>query len=227
MKEAVNLSREEIDKRLAEILEEHKKRRKADILFCLDCTGSMKGEMEAVKDTVAELSETMGKDGMHVRLGLIEFRDRLFGEEHKVHNFGGQVFTNDPAAFRCKVSGLKAGGGHDEPESSLDAIMLACSQPFDTGSTKVIVLITDAPPHIPDKEAKSIEEVIERIKETGIDHFYCAIRAEDPQSNIYRECIVKYGMVFNLGRGDDFKARRESFKRILKSLGMTITRGSY
>jgi len=227
MKEYLNLSSEEMDKRLAEILEEHKTRRKADIIFCLDCTGSMSGEIEAVKDTIAEFSEMIEKDGMYARFGLIEFRDRLFGEEHKVHNFGGQVFTRDPVAFKSKVSRLKAGGGHDEPESSLDAVMLACSQPFENDSTKVIVLITDAPPHLPDKETKSIEEVVGRIKETCIDHFYCAIRTEDPRNDIYRKCIVKNGMVFNLDRGDNFKIRSDNFKRILKALGKTITKGSY
>lgn len=45
------LSQEEIEKRLAGV-QEAKKKRKADIMFCLDCTGSMGGEIEAIKDTI-------------------------------------------------------------------------------------------------------------------------------------------------------------------------------
>ncbi len=220
-----SLSQDDIEQKLKGVLEE-KTGRKADIMFCLDCTGSMGGEIEAIKDTIIEFSDMIEKDGIRSRIGLIEFRDRLYEEEHKVHNFGGQVFTKDPTAFRNEVSGLKAEGGHDEPESSLDAIMLACRQPFDEKGSKVIVLVTDAPPHIPDKETDSIDEVIEKLKETGIEQFYCVIRTSDIRNDVYLKLIVRKGMAFDLGVGDDFRSRADNFKRTLKSLGKTISTGT-
>ena len=66
---------------------------------------------------------------------------------------------------------MKAYGGGDAPESSLDSVMLALAQPFDLESNKAIVLVADAPPHIPDKETQNIQEVVTAIQNRGIEQF--------------------------------------------------------
>ena len=199
-------------------------KRKADIMFVLDCTGSMQGEIDGIKETIMEFADTIEKNGVRVRVGLIEFRDRLIKEEHQVLKFNGEVFTNNPIFFRQEVAKLKAYGGGDAPESSLDAVMLALGQPFDLESNKAIVLVTDAPPHIPDKETKNIEEVVRTIQTVGVEQFYLVIATQDAESQIYLKLLsgVK-GMAFDLGKGDDFRSRAENFKRTLMSLGKTIS----
>ena len=116
----------------------------------------MQGEIDGIKETIMEFADTIEKDGVRARVGLIEFRDRLINEEHRVLKFNGEVFTNNPNLFRQEVAKLRAYGGGDAPESSLDAVMLGLRQPFDSESNKVIVLVTDAPPHIPDQETQNI-----------------------------------------------------------------------
>lgn len=199
-------------------------KRKADIMFVLDCTGSMQGEIDGIKETIMEFADTIEKDGVRVRVGLIEFRDRLINEEHKVLKFNGKVFTNNPSLFRQEVAKLRANGGGDAPESSLDAVILALRQPFDLESNKAIVLVTDAPPHIPDQETKNIEEVVTAIQTVGIQQFYLVIATQDAESQVYLKLLsgVK-GMAFDLGKGDDFRSRAENFKRTLMSLGKTIS----
>ncbi|MCL2927874.1 MAG: VWA domain-containing protein [Trichodesmium sp. MAG_R01] len=171
-----------------------------------------------------EFADTIEKDGVRVRVGLIEFRDRLINEEHQLLKFDRKVFTNNPILFRQKVAKIKAYGGGDAPESSLDAVMLALAQPFDLESNKAIVLVTDAPPHIPDKKTKNIEEVVTAIQTTGIEQFYLVIATQDAESQVYLKLLsgVK-GMAFDLGKGDDFCSRAENFKRTLMSLGKTIS----
>lgn len=199
-------------------------KRKADVMFVLDCTGSMQGEIDAVRDAIAGFADSITSDGVRVRVGLIEFRDRLIGEEHRALKFDGQPFTRDPAAFRREVSALRATGGGDEPESSLDAVMLALRQPFAPDGNKVIVLVTDAPPHVPDKETKSIEEVTAAIKSAGVQQFYLVIRAKESSSQVYLKLLEgTRGMAFDLGIGDDFRRRAEDFKRTLMALGKTIS----
>ncbi|HEY3993855.1 MAG TPA: VWA domain-containing protein [Ktedonobacteraceae bacterium] len=201
----------------------HKKRR-ADILFVLDCTGSMEGEIQAIKDSVTDFADTIASQGVRVRVGLIEFRDRLVHEEHRVLLFKGQVFTDDPAAFRSEVAVLQASGGGDAPESSLDALMLALRQPFAVDADKVIVLITDAPPHLPDAETKDIEEVLRTIRAQKLGQLYIVMRTQDKESLIYLRLLeAARGVVFELGTGDDFRTRAEHFKRTLMSLGKTIS----
>lgn len=199
-------------------------KRKADIMFVLDCTGSMQGEIDAIRDAIMAFADTIQSDGVRARVGLIEFRDRLIGEEARVLTFDGQPFTSDPAAFRKEVSVLRATGGGDEPESSLDAVMLALRQPFAADASKVIVLVTDASPHIPDKETKSVEDVSQTIRGAGIQQFYLVARVQDPKSQVYLKLIEgTSGLAFELGKGDDFRRRAEDFKRTLMALGKTIS----
>ena len=93
-------------------------KRNADIMFVLDCTGSMQGEINAIKETIMDFADTIESEGVRVRVGLVEFRDRLIDQEHRVLVFEGQPFTNNPTIFRHEVAKLRAGGGGDEPESS-------------------------------------------------------------------------------------------------------------
>jgi hypothetical protein len=199
-------------------------KRKADIIFVLDCTGSMQGEIDAIKDAITSFADTIEAEGVRARVGLVAFRDRLHGEEAQVLTFQGQPFTADATAFRREVSQLKAGGGGDLPESSLDGVMLALRQPFNAEGTKVVVLVTDAPPHIPDKETKTIQEVVKAIRSVGIQQFYLVIRTQDPNSQVYLRLLEgTRGLAFELGQGDDFRSRAEDFKRTLMSLGKTIS----
>jgi Mg-chelatase subunit ChlD len=209
---------------IATVVQELQAKRKADVMFVLDCTGSMQGEIDAIKDAITSFADTIESDGVRVRVGLIEFRDRLIGEEHRVLIFNGEPFTSDPVVFRHEVSLLQASGGGDDPESSLDAVMLALHQPFAPDSNKVIVLVTDAPPHIPDRDTQSIEEVMQKIRSVEVQQFYLVMRTQDPQSHIYLKLLEgTRGLAFDLGKGDDFRSRAENFKRTLMSLGKTIS----
>jgi hypothetical protein len=85
---------------IASRVEALQRKRSADVLFVLDCTGSMQGEIDAIKDAITSFADTIEKDGVRVRVGLVEFRDRLINEEHRALAFEGSTFTKDPAAFR-------------------------------------------------------------------------------------------------------------------------------
>jgi Mg-chelatase subunit ChlD len=211
-------------KSMASKISEIDSKRKADIMFVLDCTGSMQGEIDGIKEAITSFADAIESDGVRARVGLVEFRDRLIGEEHRVLKFDGQVFTNNPSSFRKEVSPLKASGGGDEPESSLDALMLALRQPFNAEGNKVIVLITDASPHIPDQETSSIETVTNEIKRVGINQMYLVIRTMQSNCQVYLKLLEGVrGQAFEIGKGDDFRSRTEDFKRTLMALGKTIS----
>jgi Mg-chelatase subunit ChlD len=200
------------------------KKQRADIMFILDCTQSMAGELQAIKDAIFSFVGTIQSDGVRVRIGLIEFRDRLINEEHRVLSFNGAPFTNDPDVFKREAKHLYAIGGGDEPESSLDAVLLAVRQPFEADSQKVLVLVTDAPPHIPDREARGVEEVAQAIRAAGISQFYLVIPVQEVKNQVYLKlCEGTRSMAFDLGKGDDFNRRAEDFNRTLMSLGKTIS----
>ncbi|BAU13202.1 hypothetical protein LEP3755_37410 [Leptolyngbya sp. NIES-3755] len=198
--------------------------RKADILFVLDCTGSMQGEIDAVRDAITSFADTIQSQSVRARVGLIEFRDRLIGEEQRVLLFEGEPFTSNPTLFREQVGKLRASGGGDEPESSLDAVLLALDQPFDPTANKVIVLVTDAPPHLPDVTVQSIDQVVQKMREITVDQFYVVMKTSDQRSQVYLRLLEgRRGLAFEIGSGDDFRTRAEDFKRTLMALGKTIS----
>ncbi|MDX1935054.1 MAG: VWA domain-containing protein [Capsulimonadales bacterium] len=201
--------------------------RKADILFVVDCTGSMQGEIDAIRDTILDFVAEIERDGIRVRVGLLAFGDRFNGEESFVFRFDGEAFTKDASVFRREVSRLRAGGGGDIPESSLDALLLAVRQPFAEDASRVIVLVTDAPPHIPDVEAQNIDQVIQAVRSGGIKQLYLVIRTQDPTSGVYLSLLEgTQGLAFELGSGNDFRTRAENFKKTLRALGRTISTGT-
>jgi len=44
----------------------------------------MQGKIDRIKETIMEFADTIEKQRVRVRVGLIEFRDRLINEEHQV-----------------------------------------------------------------------------------------------------------------------------------------------
>lgn len=201
--------------------------RKADVMFVLDCTSSMKLEIEGIKEVIIDFVDAVERENVRIRVGLVAFRDVCTSvppEEPKVLSFAGSPFTSDAALFAREVGQLKAKGGGDLPESSLDALLLAVRQEFDPEAEKVLVLITDAPPHVPDREARSIEHVAEAIQAVGVRQLYLVIRVQDPASQVFLPLMNKtQGLAFDLGHGDDFVKRKAAFSKTLMSLGRTIS----
>jgi len=127
---------------------ETKKETKAAVTWVIDVTGSMSSEIEAVRDTLLEFADIFETRGVRLDLGLVSFRDLTIGETITTHSFSGSPFTRDAGEFRNEIkSALVADGGGPTPESSYDAVVQACQMEWPQGSDRVIVLITDAPPH--------------------------------------------------------------------------------
>lgn len=209
------------------VLDEFRNIRKADIMFVFDCTSSMTNEIRAMQDAIIEFAQAVKAEGLDIRLGLIEFRDRLYGEEHILHNFSGEVFTTDMNAFKIVVDKLQAIGGGPPPESSPDALMLALKQKFRKIPNKTIVLITDAPPNLPDKSTRSYDDVIAQMEKKDINQFYLVTMLK------YKKCLVHLqvlegvcgyggdGLAFELSKKDD--QRKNHFKQILMGLAKSIS----
>jgi hypothetical protein len=128
-----------------------------DIVFCIDCTGSMQPYLESVKRSATEfhrlLEEKMAvknKGIRQLRVRIIAFRD--IGEEADESIVATNFFSlpDEVASFNTFVSKLSAGGGGDEPESALEALALAIQSPWERTMDKrrhIVVVCTDASAH--------------------------------------------------------------------------------
>jgi hypothetical protein len=129
-----------------------------DIVFCIDCTGSMGPYLDSVKRTARQFEGLLrakmaekDKGIRQLRVRIIEYRD--LGEEGPDRAIVTHPFFKLPeqaTEFDQLVASLVACGGGDEPESALEAIAVAIRSPWERGLDKrrhILVVCTDASAH--------------------------------------------------------------------------------
>jgi Ca-activated chloride channel homolog len=189
-----------------------------DIVFVLDVTSSMNSEIKGVQQGIQDFVKELEKQKLNSRVGLIAFRDRWEKEKPEVLIFDNSPFTTNNRLFSEQVGNLRAEGGGDPAESSLDALTLAARQSFRPDATKVILLITDAPPKLPDVENVSVAAAAQALESRSIDQLHLVINARDQGIYTLLQSAVP-GEVFLL---NDAATGRSGFDRILPKIGGKI-----
>ncbi|HVV99313.1 MAG TPA: vWA domain-containing protein [Planctomycetaceae bacterium] len=189
-----------------------------DVCFLLDVTASMQPQIDGVRRGITSFADELSKRKLDSRFGVVAFRDRFRGEEPEILSFRDGAFTADTAEFRQQVERLRAQGGGDAPESSLDAVVTGTEQPFRKDATRVLVLITDAPPKVPDKSTPSVSAAEEALRKGGINQLHLVIDRVD--ENIYaRLQEAAPGEIFPL---DSISGGIGNFDRLLPIVGAKI-----
>lgn len=129
-----------------------------DMVFCIDCTGSMGNVIEMVKknalnfyNDVTAVMEKKHKTISQLRVRVIAFRDYNADKDRamKVTNFF--KLPEEATEFEKCVNSLYADGGGDDPEDGLEALAYAIKSDWTKEGTKkrqVIVVWTDAGTHL-------------------------------------------------------------------------------
>ena len=191
---------------------------KVDVLFVLDATSSMQMQIDGVQRGIVDFAHQLSEHGLDERVGIVTFRDELLGQPAQVLMFGSDPLTADYADFSRQVTAIRAGGGGDLPESSYDALRLAAAQPFREAATRVLLLITDAPPLLPDKRTQRMSEVLDELQQWHISQLHLVVNARDQNSYVplQERCP---GEVFDLA---SVAGGSEGFGRLLPVLGAKI-----
>ncbi len=114
-----------------------------DIVLTFDSTGSMQGEIDQVKGQIKRIGSTLLTLVPKARISICTYRDQ--GDEYIVR---GLPLTNDLQQIEYFLSGIRADGGGDEPESVHEGLRWSIEQnTFQPRARKVILLFGDAPPH--------------------------------------------------------------------------------
>lgn len=132
-----------------------------DFVFILDKTGTMQKNMDAVQENIQKFASSLLSRGIDFKLGLVLYSDIV-----------EKVFqpTDNVNAFINWINTVKAVGGNDEKENTLEALKFASKINFRKAANKVFVLITDAPFHqkgeqgdgVTDQTTKSIVSMLEK-----------------------------------------------------------------
>jgi len=145
-----------------------------DLCFILDVTGSMGGAIANVRDEIATLVSDLLAEfpDMDLHMAVSAYRD---GDRTTYPTIDFSPNLSDVQAF---INGLSASGGGDDPEDVKGGLQNAAEFSWRTKSTKVCVLILDAPgrgeiwnpgnPHIP-----AITDALFDLKcNVGVDAFH-------------------------------------------------------
>ncbi len=128
-----------------------------DMVFCIDCTGSMDNIIEIVKNNALnfyqDVTSVMEKKHKHIsqlRVRVVAFRDYLADGKDAMLVTNFFKLPEEAVDFEKCVRSLEADGGGDDPEDGLEALAYAIKSKWDTEGMKkrqVIVVWTDAATH--------------------------------------------------------------------------------
>lgn len=129
----------------------------------LDTTGSMGPAIEWMKGDVARLMRALRIIAREPTMGVTLYRDR--GDAYLVHAL---PMTGDIVALSKALKGAQARGGGDYPEALYDALheaILKQNWPRSPNAHKVIVVVSDAPPHR--RDMPNIRVLVKAAAEQG------------------------------------------------------------
>jgi hypothetical protein len=120
-----------------------------DLMLVIDTTGSMGDELEYLKVELEAILDTISDDNtqLDIQVGLVVYRD--YGDAYLVRDF---EFT-DKDSLQDTLSEQEHSGGGDFPEAMDVALETALAHEWRENSTKIMLLVADAPPHQEDISA--------------------------------------------------------------------------
>ncbi len=113
----------------------------ADIVFVIDTTGSMSGTINNVRTNINSFVDMLALKDVDVRLGIVEYKDIY---EDGLDSTKVWKWHETVSDFRETMSNLKASGGGDSPETTVDALEAARRMDFRSYASKFIIVFTDA-----------------------------------------------------------------------------------
>jgi hypothetical protein len=148
--------------KIVEILE-GERGNQLDLVICLDTTGSMRDDIDAIRELLIPRLEELVADFDGFRIGMTLYRD--YNETYLTRIV---PFTDNFEKFRTALNAIRVAGGRDIPEAVHEALYDGATRfPWEARS-KMMILIGDAPPH-PRQRGRVSEEMVTRaVDERGL-----------------------------------------------------------
>jgi Mg-chelatase subunit ChlD len=162
-----------------------------EVAFVLDTTGSMSGLIQAAKEKIWAIANTLAttRPAPHIKLALVAYRDR--GDAYITKRTD---LTDDLDSVYKELMGFSADGGGDGPESvnqALHEAVTKLSWSKDDKTYRVLFLVGDAPPHMDYKDDVKFPETCKLAATAGIFINSVQCGAEGGTEPIWREIAMK------------------------------------
>lgn len=148
----------------------------ADIVFIIDRTGSMSGNIDKVKDNIDGFINKIAVNGIDVKMGLVTYGDS--NPSQGADSILKSAMTNDLNTFKSDLNNISICGGGDANESGLEGIADstngALSYTLRSDSAKQFILVTDAEVHDSSSDggdgesSLNISDVANQLKAAGV-----------------------------------------------------------
>lgn len=149
---------------------------RADIVFAIDATGSMKDDIEKLRNEWIPRLDEWVKKYRQIRVGLLLYRDYPDAYRYKGIPIKFFDFTTNIENFKGNLNGftIKGTEGGDIPEAVYEALYGSIMfYKWDKNALRKVILIGDAPPHPhPRNSGMYSKELVQRLakeKEISID----------------------------------------------------------
>ena len=148
-------------------------KQKADVVFAIDTTGSMKDDMKVLKEKwLPSLLEKLN-EFEDIRIGLLCYRDYNDSYSYKTMPVRYFAFTQKFEEFSRSLNSISIKGneGGDKPEAVYEALYSSIQfYSWRDDAVKKIILLGDAPPHEKPRgpKALTLEKIIPMAKEKNI-----------------------------------------------------------
>lgn len=176
---------------------------KLDVLFLLDATGSMGGEIGRLQDTIKTISTRLkGLDTQpNVRYGLVAYRDQ--GEAYVT---AAADFTGNVDDFKASLDKVQAEGGGDKPEDVEAGLTRAVNDAsWGEDSVRLVFLVADAAPHVDYAQETPYTTSMKKAVEKGIKLFPIGCSGLEPEGEYAFRQLAQYtmGRYLFITRGGD------------------------
>lgn len=178
-----------------------------DLAIVFDVTGSMGSSINSVRDDATTVLTKLKARLGDVRVALVSFRDV---KADKDEAFSVTPFSSNIKKAISTMKGWTAKGGGDTPEDQLQAIRLALDMWARTKNdprkpTKIVVVITDAPPHDPDFKGNTQASIAAYAERVDPAHIYPIVVGTNSQAHAKAAELARLtgGEVLTAKTGDE------------------------
>jgi Mg-chelatase subunit ChlD len=176
---------------------------KLDVLFLIDATGSMGGEISRLQDTIKTVAGRLkGLEAQpSVRYGLVAYRDQ--GEEYVT---ASADFTSDIDSFKASLDQVEAAGGGDKPEDVESGLAKAVNgASWGDDSVRLVFLVADAAPHVDYEQSTPYTTSMKKAAEKGIKLFPIGCSGLEPEGEYAFRQMAQFtlGQYLFITRGGD------------------------